>query len=78
MFPFQSIVNRILRSIFREPWEGKLSSKFKNWLYRIATGTCLKQKRKCKYAPEGELSLDEFIRNDASDGGLNPCPPPAD
>lgn len=39
----------------------RYETKFKNWLYRIATGTCLKQKRKSRYAPERELSLEMFI-----------------
>jgi RNA polymerase sigma-70 factor (ECF subfamily) len=36
-------------------------TKFKNWLYRIAASACLKKKRRSKYAPERELSLDEFL-----------------
>ena len=36
-------------------------TKFKNWLYRLAASACLKKKRKSKYAPERELSLDEFL-----------------
>jgi RNA polymerase sigma-70 factor (ECF subfamily) len=39
----------------------RFETKFKNWVYRIATSTCIKKKRKSKYAPERELSLDEFI-----------------
>jgi RNA polymerase sigma-70 factor (ECF subfamily) len=35
-------------------------AKFKNWLYRVATSACSKKKRKSKYAPERELSLEEF------------------
>ena len=36
-------------------------TKFKNWLYRVATSACLKKKRKSKFAPERELSLSEFL-----------------
>jgi RNA polymerase sigma-70 factor (ECF subfamily) len=39
----------------------RFETKFKNWVYRIATSTCLKAKRRSKYAPERELSLDEFL-----------------
>lgn len=44
----------------------RYETSFKNWLYRIATGTCLKQKRKSKYAPERELSLEEFIPDESA------------
>ena len=36
-------------------------TKFKNWLYRIATSACIKKRRKSKFAPDRELSLDEFL-----------------
>ena len=39
----------------------RFETKFKNWIYRIATSICLKAKRKSKYAPERELSLEEFL-----------------
>ncbi|GAB6905669.1 putative RNA polymerase sigma factor SigW [Desulfosarcina cetonica] len=39
----------------------RYETKFKNWLYRIATSTCLKKKRRSKFAPDRELSLDEFL-----------------
>lgn len=38
-------------------------TKFKNWLYRIATSVCIKKRRKSKFAPEHELSLDDFAPN---------------
>jgi len=41
-------------------------TKFKNWLYRVATSACLKKKRRSKYAPDRELSLDEFLPSDES------------
>jgi RNA polymerase sigma factor (sigma-70 family) len=36
----------------------RYETKFKNWLYRIATSVCLKKKHRSKFAPERELSLD--------------------
>jgi len=44
----------------------RYETKFKNWLYRIATSACLKKKRRSKFAPERELSLDEFLPADES------------
>ena len=48
-------------NVFRYLKEFRFESCFKNWLYRVATRTCLKKKRKSLYAPEEELSLDDFL-----------------
>ncbi len=42
-------------------------SKFKNWLYKVAASTCIKKRRKSKFAPDKELSLDEFIPNEEAE-----------
>ena len=42
----------------------RYETKFKNWLYRIATSVCIKKRRKSKFAPDRELSLDEFLPQD--------------
>jgi RNA polymerase sigma-70 factor (ECF subfamily) len=39
-------------------------TKFKNWLFRIATSACIKKRRQSKFAPDRELSLDEFLPSD--------------
>jgi RNA polymerase sigma-70 factor (ECF subfamily) len=39
-------------------------TKFKNWLYRVATSVCIKKRRKSKFAPDRELSLDDFLPPD--------------
>jgi len=39
----------------------RFETKFKNWLYRVAASACLKKRRRSKFAPEKELSLDEFL-----------------
>jgi RNA polymerase sigma-70 factor (ECF subfamily) len=44
----------------------RYETKFKNWLYRIAASTCIKKRRKSKFAPDRELSLDEFLPQDES------------
>ncbi len=44
----------------------RYETKFRNWLYRVATSACLKKKRRSKYAPDRELSLDEFLPADES------------
>ena len=42
-------------------------TKFRNWLYRIATSACIKKRRKSKFAPDRELSLEEFLPADEQD-----------
>jgi len=44
----------------------RYETRFKNWLYRIATRACIKKRRKSTYAPEKELSLEEFLPSDES------------
>ena len=44
----------------------RFETKFKNWLYRVATSACLKKKRRSKFAPDRELSLDAFLPADES------------
>lgn len=50
----------------------RYETKFKNWLYRVATSVCLKKKRRSKFAPDRELSLDEFLPADESAVGMEP------
>jgi RNA polymerase sigma-70 factor (ECF subfamily) len=38
----------------------RYETKFKNWLYKVAASTCIKKRRRSKFAPEKELSLEEF------------------
>jgi RNA polymerase sigma-70 factor (ECF subfamily) len=51
----------------------RYETKFKNWLYRIATSTCIKKRRKSKFAPDHELSLDDFKPSD--DAQIDTEPP---
>jgi RNA polymerase sigma-70 factor (ECF subfamily) len=57
----EDMVQDTFINVFNYLKDFRYETKFKNWLYRIATGTCLKQKRKSKDAPERELSLEAFI-----------------
>lgn len=61
----EDLVQETFLNVFRYLKDFRFETKFKNWLYRIATSVCIKKRRKSKYAPEKELSLDEFIsKND--------------
>lgn len=57
----EDLVQETFINVFRYLKDFRYETKFKNWLYRIASSICIKKRRKSKYAPERELSLEEFI-----------------
>ena len=57
----EDLVQETFLNVFRYLNGFRYETKFKNWLYRVATTTCLKAKRKPKHAPERELSLEAFM-----------------
>jgi RNA polymerase sigma-70 factor (ECF subfamily) len=56
----EDMVQETFLNIFRYLKGFRYETKFKNWLYKVAASTCIKKRRKSKFAPEKELSLDEF------------------
>ncbi len=62
----EDLVQDTFLNVFKYLKGFRYETKFKNWLYRIATSACLKKKRKSRFAPERELSLDEFLPADES------------
>ena len=63
----EDMVQDTFLNVFRYLKDFRYETKFKNWLYRIATSTCIKKRRKSKFAPERELSLDEFWPNEEAE-----------
>ena len=63
----EDMVQDTFLNVFRYLKDFRYETKFKNWLYRIATSTCIKKRRKSKFAPERELSLDEFWPNEETE-----------
>ncbi len=57
----EDIVQETFLNIFRYLKDFRRETKFKNWVFRIAASACFKKRRKSKFAPERELSLDEFL-----------------
>jgi RNA polymerase sigma-70 factor (ECF subfamily) len=64
----EDTVQETLLNVFRYLKNFRYETKFKNWLYRVAASTCIKKRRKSKFAPERELSLDEFFLQDEAEG----------
>ena len=63
----EDMVQDTFLNVFRYLKDFRYETKFKNWLYRIATSTCIKKRRRSKFAPERELSLDEFWPNEEAE-----------
>ena len=57
----EDTVQETFLNVFRYLKSFRYETKFKNWLYRVAASTCIKKRRKSKFAPKRELSLDEFF-----------------
>ena len=62
----EDMVQHTFLNVFKYLEGFRYETKFRNWLYRVATSACLKKKRRSKYAPDRELSLDEFLPADES------------
>ncbi len=56
----EDMVQDTFLNVFSYLKDFRYETKFKNWLYKVAASTCIKKRRKSKFAPEKELSLDEF------------------
>jgi RNA polymerase sigma-70 factor (ECF subfamily) len=63
----EDMIQDTFLNVFRYLKNFRHETKFKNWLYKVAASTCIKKRRKSKFAPEKELSLDEFLPNDEAD-----------
>lgn len=62
----EDMVQDTFLNVFKYLKGFRYETKFKNWLYRVATSACLKKKRRSKFAPDRELSIDEFLPSDES------------
>lgn len=60
----EDLVQETFINVFRYLKDFRHETKFKNWLYRVAASVCIKKRRKSKFAPNRELSLDEFLPAD--------------
>ena len=63
----EDMIQDTFLNVFRYLKNFRYETKFKNWLYKVAASTCIKKRRKSKFAPDKELSLDEFLPNDEAE-----------
>ena len=62
----EDMVQDTFLNVFKYIKGFRYETKFRNWLYRIASSTCLKKRRKSKFAPDHELSLDDYMPNETA------------
>lgn len=62
----EDLVQETFLNVFRSLNNFRHETKFRNWLYKIASNVCIKKRRRSKFAPERELSLDEFLPAEGS------------
>lgn len=60
----EDMVQETFLNVYRYLSDFRYEASFKNWLYRIASSACIKKKRKSKFAPQKEISLEDFIPED--------------
>ena len=63
----EDLVQDTFLNVFRYLDGFRFETKFKNWLYRIATTSCIKKRRRSKFAPDKELSLEDLVPGDDND-----------
>jgi len=63
----EDMVQDTFLNVFKYLKDFRYETKFKNWLYKVAASTCIKKRRRSKFAPEKELSLDEFRPTDEAE-----------
>jgi len=59
----EEVTQETLLRVFQNLNQLKDPKRVKAWVFRIARNACLMKRRKSVYAPERELSLDEFMPN---------------
>lgn len=62
----EDLVQETFINIFRYLPGFRQESLFRNWVYRIAVSVCIKMRRRSKFAPEKELSLEDVLPKDAA------------
>jgi len=63
----EDMIQDTFLNVFKYLKNFRYETKFKNWLYKVAASTCIKKRRKSKFAPDKELSLDDFLPNEEAD-----------
>jgi RNA polymerase sigma-70 factor (ECF subfamily) len=60
----EDMVQETFLNVYKYLADFRYEASFKNWLYRIASSACIKKRRRSKFAPRKEISLEDFIPED--------------
>jgi RNA polymerase sigma-70 factor (ECF subfamily) len=60
----EDMVQDTFLNVYKYLKDFRHESKFRNWLYRVASSACIKKRRKSKFAPQKEISLEDFMPED--------------
>jgi RNA polymerase sigma-70 factor (ECF subfamily) len=60
----EDIVQETFLNAFRYLKDFREETKLRNWLFKIAARVCYRKRRKKKFEPDRELSLDSFVMKD--------------
>jgi len=64
----EEVAQEALLKVFESIDQVRDPSKIKFWVFRIAKNACLMKRRRSMFAPQRELSLDEFLPAKTHDG----------
>jgi len=59
----EDLVQETFLNVFKSLHLFRFESRFKNWIYKIASRVCLKKRRRPKSAPEKELSFETLAEH---------------
>ena len=57
----EDLVQESFINVFKYLKDFRQETKFKNWMYLIASSVCYKMRRKSKFAPDRELPLEDYL-----------------
>ncbi len=63
----EDLVQETFLNVYRSLADFRFETKFKNWLYRVAVNTAITKRRRSKFAPEPDLSLEDLDRQEEAD-----------
>jgi RNA polymerase sigma-70 factor (ECF subfamily) len=66
----RDVVQETLMALFRSLQRYRGEGRFQTWLFTIASNACRKMRRKGKFDPAQEISLDQFLPGPQEDIGL--------
>ena len=63
----EDLVQETFLNVHRFLADFRFETKFKNWLYRVAVNTAITKRRRSKFAPAPDLSLEDIGRQEGAD-----------